>query len=131
MEATTSTLKLFGELSPLAAVLVFLAVMVFVVILLWRGSEKWGVPGLGREWAELKKYQMEGNEIARKGLEVMERIESRILKDVDETKADLKAVNYRVNALEIELAALRGPASSRAGSSALPIPPPPLPLKQQ
>ena len=127
MESASTALKIFSELSPLAAVLVFLAVMVWVVILLWRGSEKWGIPGLGREWAELKKYQMEGNEIARKGLEVMERIESRILKDVDETKADLKAVNYRVNALEIELAALRGPASSRAGAAVPASPPTPLP----
>lgn len=127
MEPANSALKTFSELSPLAAVLVFLAVMVWVVILLWRGSEKWGIPGLGREWAELKKYQMEGNEIARKGLEVMERIESRILKDVDETKADLKAVNYRVNALEIELAALRGPSSSKAGAAIPASQPTPLP----
>ena len=127
MESAGGALKIFSELSPLAAVLVFLAVMVWVVILLWRGSEKWGIPGLGREWAELKKYQIEGNEIARKGLEVMERIESRILKDVDETKADLKAVNYRVNVLEIELAALRGPASSRAGAAVPASRPTPLP----
>lgn len=125
MESANSTLRAIGELGPLALVLVFLTAMVVITILMWRGSEKLGIHGVGKEWARIAENQIKGNEIAQQILEGQLRLEGRILKDLDETKADLKLVNARLVAVEIELASTRGPSSSKAGAGAQPVPPTP------